>query len=85
MKRNNFYSKAYNKIFFAPSIVGLFVTESTPDTAVDGKEQLEVHAEEPASATPFMAYLTTTVSLTDIVSSNRMSMITVFKLISSLR
>lgn len=39
---------------------GIFVTESTPDNAVDEKEQLEVHAEEPASATPFMAYLTTT-------------------------
>ncbi|XP_036309529.1 transport and Golgi organization protein 1 homolog isoform X2 [Pipistrellus kuhlii] len=39
---------------------GLFVTESTPDDAVDGKEQLEAPAEEPASATPFVAYLTTT-------------------------
>ncbi|XP_014395401.1 PREDICTED: melanoma inhibitory activity protein 3 [Myotis brandtii] len=39
---------------------GIFVTESTPDYAVDGKEQLEVHAEEPASATPVMVYLTKT-------------------------
>ncbi|XP_016076672.1 PREDICTED: melanoma inhibitory activity protein 3 [Miniopterus natalensis] len=49
---------------------GIFVTESTPDSAVDGKKQLEVHAEEPASVTPlenavlliysFMFYLTKT-------------------------
>ncbi|KAM8816782.1 transport and Golgi organization protein 1 homolog isoform 2-T2 [Rhynchonycteris naso] len=31
---------------------GLFVMESTPDNAVDGKEQPAVQAEEPASATP---------------------------------
>ncbi|XP_059533333.1 transport and Golgi organization protein 1 homolog isoform X2 [Myotis daubentonii] len=39
---------------------GIFVTESTPDYFVDGKEQLEIHAEEPASATPVMVYLTKT-------------------------
>ncbi|XP_015417828.1 PREDICTED: melanoma inhibitory activity protein 3 [Myotis davidii] len=39
---------------------GIFVTESTPDYFVDGKEQLEIRVEEPASATPVMVYLTKT-------------------------
>lgn len=85
MKRSNSYSKAYIKIFLSPSTLGIFVTESTPDSAFDGKEQLEVYAEEPASSTPVMDYLTKTVSLTYIVSSHRMLVMTVFELILSMR
>lgn len=55
--------------------------ESSPVDAVDVKKQLETNAEEPASVTPlenailviysFITYLTTTVSLTYIASSDR--------------
>nr|XP_036870397.1 transport and Golgi organization protein 1 homolog isoform X3 [Manis javanica] len=64
---------------------GIIITESTPLDPVDAKKQLETKAEEPASVTPlesailliysFMFYLTKTVSLTYIVSSDRMLII----------
>lgn len=78
----------------SPSALGIITPEGTPVDAVDAPKQLATNTEEPASVTPLenavvfiyslMFRLTKTVSLT-CNSSNRMLIITVFKLILSVR